>query len=194
MLFRSQRVLSTNPSYLQTAADGQVRNYRDWGIPLGRRFRALKLWFLLRLEGVEALKARLRRDLANAQWLAEQVGAAADRVDLLHRLQAQGLGTIPPVQGAAILDAAGSVDAPAFLALPIDRPAFLASIGMARLPGLLSGWPMPGPAAVSSRPARATSPLATMRMRPPAVLTPAPDSSPCTLTSAPKAAAPSGPA
>ena len=73
-----QRVLSTNPSYLQTAADGQVRNYRDWGIPLGRRFRALKLWFLLRLEGVEALKARLRRDLANAQWLAEQVGAAAD--------------------------------------------------------------------------------------------------------------------
>src|SRR4051812_1671876 len=39
------RVMSTNPSYLQTAADGQVTNYRDWGIPLGRRFRALKLWF-----------------------------------------------------------------------------------------------------------------------------------------------------
>ena len=53
-------------------ADGTVRNYRDWGIPLGRRFRALKLWLLLRAEGVEALRARLRRDIANAAWLAEQ--------------------------------------------------------------------------------------------------------------------------
>jgi aromatic-L-amino-acid decarboxylase len=70
------RVMSTNPSYLQTAADGQVKNYRDWGIPLGRRFRALKLWFLIRLEGVERLQARLRRDIANAHWLAEQVDAA----------------------------------------------------------------------------------------------------------------------
>ena len=34
------RVMSTNPSYLQSAADGRVKNYRDWGIPLGRRFRA----------------------------------------------------------------------------------------------------------------------------------------------------------
>jgi len=67
------RVMSTNPSYLQTAADGRVKNYRDWGIPLGRRFRALKLWFLLREQGVGRLQARLRRDLANAQWLAEQV-------------------------------------------------------------------------------------------------------------------------
>lgn len=67
------RVMSTNPSYLQTAADGQVRNLRDWGIPLGRRFRALKAWMLLRTEGVSALQERLRRDLRNAQWLAEQV-------------------------------------------------------------------------------------------------------------------------
>lgn len=70
------RVMSTNPSYLQTAADGTVRNYRDWGIPLGRRFRALKLWFLIRDQGVAGLQARLRRDIANAQWLAEQVRAA----------------------------------------------------------------------------------------------------------------------
>lgn len=70
------QVMSTNPSYLQTAADGAVTNYRDWGIPLGRRFRALKLWFMLRLEGAEALRARLRRDLASARWLAEQVDAA----------------------------------------------------------------------------------------------------------------------
>ena len=67
------RVMSTNPSYLQSAVDGEVINYRDWGIPLGRRFRALKLWFLLRAEGTDRLRARLRRDLANAQWLAEEV-------------------------------------------------------------------------------------------------------------------------
>jgi aromatic-L-amino-acid decarboxylase len=70
------RVMSTNPSYLQSAADGRVKNFRDWGIPLGRRFRALKLWCLIRAEGVRGLQARLRRDLANAQWLAEQVRSA----------------------------------------------------------------------------------------------------------------------
>lgn len=69
------RVMGTNPSYLQSAADHSVKNYRDWGIPLGRRFRALKLWTLLRLQGVTGLQTRLRRDLANAQWLAEQVRA-----------------------------------------------------------------------------------------------------------------------
>ncbi|WP_088288730.1 pyridoxal-dependent decarboxylase [Kineosporia sp. A_224] len=69
------RVMSTNPSYLRSAADGEVTQYKDWGVPLGRRFRALKLWFHLRLDGVEAIRARLRRDLANAQWLAEQVRA-----------------------------------------------------------------------------------------------------------------------
>jgi aromatic-L-amino-acid decarboxylase len=68
------RVMSTNPSYLQTAADGRVKNYRDWGLPLGRRFRALKLWFLIREQGVEQLQARLRRDLENAQWLAAEIG------------------------------------------------------------------------------------------------------------------------
>lgn len=67
------RVMSTNPSYLQTAADGRVKNYRDWGIPLGRRFRALKLWFLIREQGVSGLQARLRRDIENAQWLAREV-------------------------------------------------------------------------------------------------------------------------
>lgn len=67
------RVMSTNPSYLQTAADGRVKNYRDWGLPLGRRFRALKLWFLIREQGVERLQARLRRDLKNAQWLATEI-------------------------------------------------------------------------------------------------------------------------
>ena len=72
------RVMSTNPSYLKSAADGQVKNYRDWGLPLGRRFRALKLWFLIREQGVEGLQARLRRDIDNATWLADQVAKAAN--------------------------------------------------------------------------------------------------------------------
>jgi aromatic-L-amino-acid decarboxylase len=68
-----ERVMSTNPTYLRSTADGQVTQYRDWGIPLGRRFRALKLWFHLRLDGLEAIQTRLRRDLDNARWLQEQV-------------------------------------------------------------------------------------------------------------------------
>lgn len=67
------RVMSTNPSFLQSSMDGQVKNLRDWGIPLGRRFRALKLWFVLREQGVAALRTRLRRDIINARWLAEQI-------------------------------------------------------------------------------------------------------------------------
>jgi aromatic-L-amino-acid/L-tryptophan decarboxylase len=70
------RVMSTNPSYLRSAVDEKVKNLRDWGIPLGRRFRALKLWCLVREQGVSGLQARLRRDLANARWLAGEVGKA----------------------------------------------------------------------------------------------------------------------
>nr|WP_286088919.1 DOPA decarboxylase [Pseudomonas sp. MWU13-3659] len=84
------RVMSTNPSYLQSAVDGEVKNLRDWGIPLGRRFRALKLWFMLRSEGVENLQQRLRRDLDNARWLAEQVQASGEW-ELLAPVQLQTL-------------------------------------------------------------------------------------------------------
>ncbi len=72
------RVMSTNPSYLRSSTDGAVTQYRDWGLPLGRRFRALKLWFQLELDGVEAIRRRIRRDLDNARWLADQVERAAD--------------------------------------------------------------------------------------------------------------------
>jgi aromatic-L-amino-acid decarboxylase len=71
------RVMSTNPSYLRTAADAQVRNFRDWGIPLGRRFRALKLWLLIREQGVHGLQKRLRRDLEHARWLVARVDATS---------------------------------------------------------------------------------------------------------------------
>ena len=91
------RVMSTNPSYLRTAHDDVVRNLRDWGIPLGRRFRSLKLWFLLREYGVEGLQARVRRDVGNAEWLAEQV-VAAPEWDLLAPapLQTVCLRHVPP--------------------------------------------------------------------------------------------------
>ena len=67
--------LSILPEYLKTDRDREVTNYRDWGIPLGRRFRALKLWFVLRHYGVEGLQAKLREhiELANefAGWIDE---------------------------------------------------------------------------------------------------------------------------
>ena len=72
------RVFSTNPSYLRASTDGEVTQYKDWGIPLGRRFRSIKLWFHLRLAGAEAIRRRLRRDLDNARWLAERVDAEPD--------------------------------------------------------------------------------------------------------------------
>lgn len=67
------RVMRTDPSYLRTDFDDQVKTYRDWGIALGRRFRALKLWSLIRTHGTKKLRARIRRDLDNARWLLQQV-------------------------------------------------------------------------------------------------------------------------
>lgn len=69
---------SLTPEYLRTAHDEQVVNYRDWGIQLGRRFRALKLWFVIRSYGVEGLRAVIRRHVGLAQELAAWVDAAPD--------------------------------------------------------------------------------------------------------------------
>ncbi len=100
------RVMGTNPSFLRTAVDGEVTTYRDWGIPLGRRFRALKLWCLLRAEGVEGLQARLRRDLENAAWLAGEVSRAAHwRVAAPVRLQTVCIRHEPPGLTGEALDA-----------------------------------------------------------------------------------------
>ena len=99
------RVMSTNPSYLQSSADGSVKNYRDWGIPLGRRFRALKLWCLIREQGVSGLQARIRRDLENAQWLATQVAATKNwRVLAPVQLQTVCVRHEPPGVGGDALD------------------------------------------------------------------------------------------
>jgi aromatic-L-amino-acid decarboxylase len=99
------RVMSTNPSYLQSAADGTAKNYRDWGLPLGRRFRALKLWFLIREQGVAGLQARLRRDLANAKWLEDQVRATPNwRVLAPVHMQTLCLRHEPPGSTGEALD------------------------------------------------------------------------------------------
>ena len=69
------RTLSVLPEYLRNQAteSGAVIDYRDWHIPLGRRFRALKLWLVLRHYGVEGVQAHVRRAVELAAWLAEEV-------------------------------------------------------------------------------------------------------------------------
>lgn len=100
------RVMSTNPSYLQSPVDEKVKNLRDWGLPLGRRFRALKLWFAIREQGVEGLQARLRRDIGNAEWLAAEISKTAGWVVLAQvRLQTLCVRHEPPGRSGDALDA-----------------------------------------------------------------------------------------
>jgi aromatic-L-amino-acid decarboxylase len=69
---------SIMPEYLKTDLDRQVTNFRDWGIQLGRRFRALKLWFVLRFYGVEELRKKLREHLKLTQEFAEWIEQSPD--------------------------------------------------------------------------------------------------------------------
>jgi len=66
------------PEFLRTPYDADVVNFRDWGIQLGRRFRALKLWFVIRSYGVEGLRALIRRHVALARELAGWIEADPD--------------------------------------------------------------------------------------------------------------------
>ena len=106
--------LSILPEYLRNAAteSGSVIDYRDWQVPLGRRFRALKLWFVIRHYGIDGLRHHIREHVAIAQELAGWVdadprfelvvpvslnlvcfryqGSDADNAALLERLNASG--------------------------------------------------------------------------------------------------------
>jgi aromatic-L-amino-acid decarboxylase len=65
------------PEYLRTRESG-VTNYRDWGIQLGRRFNALKLWFVIRSYGVEGLQNIVREHIRLARWIGEQIEVSED--------------------------------------------------------------------------------------------------------------------
>jgi aromatic-L-amino-acid decarboxylase len=65
------RTLGLRPAYLATAGAGEVTNFNEWTVPLGRRFRALKLWFVLRAYGLEGLRARIRNHVAWAEASAQ---------------------------------------------------------------------------------------------------------------------------
>lgn len=66
------------PDYLMTRTRGSVNDYRDWGIPLGRRFRALKLWSVIRMYGVEGLREKIRYHIRLASVLAEMISRESD--------------------------------------------------------------------------------------------------------------------
>lgn len=67
------RTFEILPEYLKTSSRGLVNDYRDWGIPLGRRFRALKLWFVIRTYGVARLQENIREHIHIAQWLEQSI-------------------------------------------------------------------------------------------------------------------------
>ena len=61
------------PEYLKATPDNDVNNYCDWGIQLGRRFRALKLWFVIRSFGVKGLQEKIRNHILITKKIAEQI-------------------------------------------------------------------------------------------------------------------------
>lgn len=69
------RTFEILPEYLKTRTRGEVNDYRDWGIPLGRRFRALKLWAVIRSYGVEKLQSVIREHIRLAKMLAGLIEA-----------------------------------------------------------------------------------------------------------------------
>ncbi len=97
------RTFSILPAYLQSREGDTVTDYRDWGVPLGRRFRALKLWFVLRSYGLAGLREVIRRHIALAEWLEAEIAAHPDFEIMAPRSLALLNFRYAP-QGAASLD------------------------------------------------------------------------------------------
>ncbi len=72
------RTLAIKPEFLKTHGRDGVINYSEWSVPLGRRFRALKLWFLLRAHGLENLRTMIRNHVAWSEGLALRLAREAD--------------------------------------------------------------------------------------------------------------------
>ena len=69
------KTLAIQPEYLKTHGQDGIINYSEWSVPLGRRFRALKLWFLLRFHGLDELRAMIRNHVGWARELADRLAA-----------------------------------------------------------------------------------------------------------------------
>ena len=72
------KTLGIRPSYLETRGHDGILNYSEWSIPLGRRFRALKLWFVIRSYGVEQLQNMVRNHVLWTAVIAERLAAESD--------------------------------------------------------------------------------------------------------------------
>jgi aromatic-L-amino-acid decarboxylase len=68
-----QNTFSIMPEYLKTEVDKIVNNYRDWGVPLGRRFRALKLWFVIRTYGISGIQKKISAHIEFGRWLKHEI-------------------------------------------------------------------------------------------------------------------------
>jgi len=66
------------PEYLNTRTRGKVNDYRDWGVPLGRRFRALKLWSVIRSYGTDGIREKVREHISIATRLSEFISKEDD--------------------------------------------------------------------------------------------------------------------
>lgn len=84
------RTFSILPEYLKTSTRGQVKDYRDWGVPLGRRFRALKLWFVLRSFGIDGLQEQIRQHISLCAEVAQHMKAHKHIELLVHRMNLLG--------------------------------------------------------------------------------------------------------
>ncbi len=73
-----RQTLAIRPEYLKTHGEADVTDYSEWSIPLGRRFRALKLWFLIRTYGLEGLRGRIRNHVNWSQALCDRLRAEPD--------------------------------------------------------------------------------------------------------------------